>query len=179
MTTGKTMTLTKWTFPTLLCLFLSFPRTFIGFRAHPNPVRYHFKPCLNYLNYICKRLHFQIRSHPNLSFWVTLSNPPQMSRTLVATRTSLAVQWLRLCASNAGGMGSIPGQGIRFLQASWWSHVPQIGTQTQPKLCLGLEPTCLGRKPSQNARYLVSGASEAQVLDVSSQKEFSERHSDR
>ena len=25
--------------------------------------------------------------------------------------TSLAVQWLRLCASNAGGTGSIPGQG--------------------------------------------------------------------
>ena len=27
--------------------------------------------------------------------------------------TSLAVQWLRLHAPNAGGMGSIPGQGTR------------------------------------------------------------------
>ena len=24
------------------------------------------------------------------------------------------VQWLRLCASNAGGMGSIPGQGTKI-----------------------------------------------------------------
>ena len=38
MTTGKTIALTRWTFPTLLCLFLSFLRTFTGFRAHPNPV---------------------------------------------------------------------------------------------------------------------------------------------
>ena len=27
--------------------------------------------------------------------------------------TSLVVQWLRLCAPNAGGLGSIPGQGTR------------------------------------------------------------------
>ena len=32
--------------------------------------------------------------------------------------TSLAVQWLRLCASTAGGMGSIPGQGPKILHAS-------------------------------------------------------------
>ena len=29
------------------------------------------------------------------------------------------VQWLRLCASNAEGLGSMPGQGTRF-------HLPQI-----------------------------------------------------
>ena len=29
--------------------------------------------------------------------------------------TSLAVQWLRLCASTAGGTGSIPGQGTKIL----------------------------------------------------------------
>ena len=28
--------------------------------------------------------------------------------------TSLVVQWLRLCTPNAGGPGSIPGQGTRF-----------------------------------------------------------------
>ena len=33
--------------------------------------------------------------------------------------TSLAVQWLRLCASNAGGLGLIPSQRIR-------SCVPQL-----------------------------------------------------
>ena len=35
------------------------------------------------------------------------------------TGTSLVVQWLRLWASNAGGPGSISGQGIR-------SHMPQL-----------------------------------------------------
>ena len=29
-------------------------------------------------------------------------------------RTSLAVQWLRLCISNAGGIGLIPGQGTEI-----------------------------------------------------------------
>ena len=31
--------------------------------------------------------------------------------------TSLVVQWLRLCASNAGDMGSIPGQGTKIPHA--------------------------------------------------------------
>ena len=31
--------------------------------------------------------------------------------------TSLAVQWLRLCASNAGGVGSIPGAGTKIPHA--------------------------------------------------------------
>ena len=35
--------------------------------------------------------------------------------------TSLAFQWLRLCASTAGGAGSIPGQGSKILHASWCS----------------------------------------------------------
>ena len=30
------------------------------------------------------------------------------------TRSSLVVQWLQLCTSTAEGMGSIPGQGLRF-----------------------------------------------------------------
>ena len=31
---------------------------------------------------------------------------------------SLAVQWLRLCTSIAGGMGSVPGQGTKIPHAS-------------------------------------------------------------
>ena len=54
-----------------------------------------------------------------------------------------------------------------------------FGTQIQRKPCLELEPTWLGLKPSQNPWYFVSGPKEAQILDVSSQKEFSERQSDR
>ena len=34
-------------------------------------------------------------------------------------RTTLVVQWLRLCAPNAGDLSSIPGQGTR-------SHMPQL-----------------------------------------------------
>ena len=33
--------------------------------------------------------------------------------------TSLAVQWLRLCASNARGTGSIPGWGTKIPHAAW------------------------------------------------------------
>ena len=36
--------------------------------------------------------------------------------------TSPAVQWLRLCASTAGGTGLIPGQGSKILHASWCSQ---------------------------------------------------------
>ena len=54
-----------------------------------------------------------------------------------------------------------------------------VGTQTQSKPSVGLEPMWLGLKPSQNPQYLVSGSNEAQVLDVSLQKEFTERQSDR
>ena len=60
-----------------------------------------------------------------------------------------------------------------------WDSNPCAGTRPQSKPCLGLEPTWLGLKPSQNPQYLVLGPNEAQVLDVSSQKEFSERQSER
>ena len=33
--------------------------------------------------------------------------------------TSLAVQWLRLCPSSAGGMGSIPVKGAKIPHAVW------------------------------------------------------------
>ena len=64
---------------------------------------------------------------------------------------------------------------------------PMIGThvldsnpaKTQPKPILGLEPMWLGLESSQNPQYLVSGPDRAQVLDISWQKEFTERHSDR
>ena len=39
--------------------------------------------------------------------------------TYHASGTSLVVQWLRLCAAKAGGLGSIPAQGTR-------SHMPQL-----------------------------------------------------
>ena len=33
--------------------------------------------------------------------------------------TSLVVQWLRLCSSTSGGLGSIPGQGTKIWHATW------------------------------------------------------------
>ena len=36
--------------------------------------------------------------------------------------TSLAVHWLRLRASTAGAIGSIPAQGIKILHAAWCSQ---------------------------------------------------------
>ena len=41
--------------------------------------------------------------------------------------TSLAVQWLRIHASNAGGLGLIPGRGIKI------PHAPQRGQKTKKK----------------------------------------------
>ena len=38
--------------------------------------------------------------------------------------TSLAVQWLRLRASTAGGMGSISGWGTKIPHATWCPHPP-------------------------------------------------------
>ena len=32
------------------------------------------------------------------------------------------VQWLGLCTSTAGGIGLIPGQGIKILQVTWYSQ---------------------------------------------------------
>ena len=40
-------------------------------------------------------------------------------------RTSLEVRWLRLCSPNAGGPGSIPGQGTRSHMAQLRIWVPQ------------------------------------------------------
>ena len=44
-----------------------------------------------------------------------VENPshPEGAEQLPISGTSLAVQWLSLCTLNAGGLGSIPGQGTR------------------------------------------------------------------
>ena len=36
--------------------------------------------------------------------------------------TSMAVQWLRLCTSIAGGVGLTPDQGTKILHATWYSQ---------------------------------------------------------
>ena len=46
---------------------------------------------------------------PNLLF----TNKPKQVKQVKDEETSLVVQWLRLRAPNAGGLASIPGQGVR------------------------------------------------------------------
>ena len=41
-------------------------------------------------------------------------------------RTSLVIQWLRLCASTAGGTDLIPGWGTKILWAMWHSQKKKI-----------------------------------------------------
>ena len=56
-----------------------------------------------------------------LQAWLGLSLRKQW------VETSLVVQWLRLCTFNAGGLGSIPGQGTRFHMHNYRCHVLQEG----------------------------------------------------
>ena len=51
--------------------------------------------------------------------------------------TSLAVQWLRLCTPNAGGMGSIPGQRTKI------PHAMQHSARKKKKKIRGKEPGVL------------------------------------
>ena len=48
---------------------------------------------------------------------IMLSRKSQTQK--VTFGTSLAVQWLRLHAPSAGGMGSIPDQGTKIPHATW------------------------------------------------------------
>ena len=45
-------------------------------------------------------------------------------------RTSPVVQWLRLCTSNVGGKGSIPGQGTKSPRAMWHSQNVSLKNST-------------------------------------------------
>ena len=49
--------------------------------------------------------------------------------------TSLAVQWLRLCTSNAGGAGLIPGWGTKIPHATWYGQkLKKKNTQKNQKI---------------------------------------------
>ena len=48
------------------------------------------------------------------------SHLPEMDNS-GGLRTSLVVQWLRLCASNTGDVGLISGQGTKMPHAGWYS----------------------------------------------------------
>ena len=47
----------------------------------------------------------------------------------------MAVQWLRLCPSTAGGLGSIPGQGTKIPHATWYGEKKQNSGTFDVKTC--------------------------------------------
>ena len=54
------------------------------------------------------------------------------------------VQWLRLCAPNAGSLGSIPGQGTRSHMPQLRVHMPQLKiphAATKDPACRNEDPT--------------------------------------
>ena len=66
--------------------------------------------------------------------------PISSNEEMVGGRTSLAVQWLRFCASTARGMGLIPGPWTKILHALWHvqkenrRHRKGFGAQKSPKV---------------------------------------------
>ena len=78
--------------------------------------------------------------------------------------SSLVVQWLRLQASTAGGMGSIPGWGTKILHAMQYARPPKkrrvLGLQEHPKLAIPvnlIHPLVCVLSPISFLKYLLFG----------------------
>ena len=67
-------------------------------------------------------------SSGNLTNRKSVTSSPLGSRALTGRieGISLVVQWLKLCALNAGGPGSIPGQGTRSHMSELRGCMPQL-----------------------------------------------------
>ena len=77
----------------------------------------------DFLNLVLLTVHYWMLYHMSLQEMTLFCNLGQIEypeKVLLNSyfRTSLAVQWLRLWASTAGGMGSIPGWRTKILHAS-------------------------------------------------------------
>ena len=73
----------------------------------------------------------------------------------ICTQTSLAVQWLKLHASTAGGTGSTPGQETKILHALQCSSAPHKrggGYKVKPQL----QTTMSAQRPLHNGRFSLS-----------------------
>ena len=68
------------------------------------------------------------------------------------TGTSLVFQWLKLCASNAGGVGLIPGQGTKIPHASWQKKNKNKKTQNRSNIVTHSIKTSK-RSASKNKKY--------------------------
>ena len=61
---------------------------------------------------VCKAENFEHPKCPSVQEWLNKILWSDIKKYYVAG-TSLVVQWIILCTPNAGGPGSIPGQGTR------------------------------------------------------------------
>ena len=79
---------------------------------------------------------------------------PLLKKKKKKRETSLAVQWLRLHASTAGGMGSISGQGTKIPHAPRFSHkILIINHKMQVKCSLSFT-SCSGKWLNLKGRRL-------------------------
>ena len=72
---------------------------------------------------------------------------PNLRLKIPNDATSLVAQWLRLCASSAGGPGSIPGQGTKSHVQQLRAHVQQLKT---PHVAMKIP--CAATKARSNPR---------------------------
>ena len=78
------------------------------------------------------------------------------------SRTSLVVQWLRFWAANAGGTGSIPGQGTKIPYAAWGDKM-KTTTKRWP-CCIALSLGCWPKDfPYGSCGMLATGTSKTNV----------------
>ena len=94
--------------------------------------------------------------------------PTPSSSLKVNARTSLVVQWLGLCASNAaGGPGSIPGWGTKIPHAVWCSKKNArnyMGLTTSPRWKLALTRTKIAKLhqiPKKSGKPIIFRSAEA------------------
>ena len=78
---------------------------------------------------------------PSLNHWTTREFPfHSCFKNNDVLGTLLVAQWLRLQASTAGGMGSVPGQGIKIPHAAWWSQ--KVGGKKWMRMIKSIPSIC-------------------------------------
>ena len=71
------------------------------------------------LSWIIKIIHMDYKQLASLMIWIEWQTRPTQTLRKEFLGTSLAVQWLRLRTSNAGGVGLSPGRGTRLPRGAW------------------------------------------------------------
>ena len=81
------------------------------------------QPSLRFFKNGSHSLHTNYRQHKKIIILSCTFFEKCISYFKIVLRTSLMVHWLRLCASNVGGVGSIPGQELRsHMSLEWYSQ---------------------------------------------------------